>query len=91
MSEDDKAYYKEKSKSGEVQIPKRPGGSVNGGSSGGTKLTSQGVPVEIYDREEKERKRDDENMRRRIGSLIQSVPLMTGMCVNNNNNNKKSF
>lgn len=91
MSEVDKAYYKEKSKGGGTRLPKRPsvsasggscgGGSSGGGSSGGNKFTSQGVPVAVYERQERERKHEEENMRRRIGSLIQTVPLMTGMCV----------
>lgn len=84
MSEDDKAYYKQKAKGGEVRIPKpnRSAGSASGGGSGGgakvTRYTSQGVPVEAYERDEKERKRADEKMRLRVASLIQKVPLMTG-------------
>lgn len=71
MSDDEKAYYKEKSKGGENRMSRRP--SVNTGQ-----LTSYGVPVSLYDKEERERKNEEENMRRRIGSMIQSIPLFTG-------------
>lgn len=91
MSEDDKAYYKEKAKDGAVRIPKRPGGSANGGATGGggggAKFTSQGVSVELLKREEKQKKLDEEKMRLRVGSMIQKVPLMTGKYPNL----KKSF
>lgn len=81
MSEGDKAYYKEKAKGGDMRLAKRPSGSVGGSSGGGIKFTSQGVPVDAYERQQKEQKHADEIMRRRIGTLIQNVPLMTGMCV----------
>lgn len=90
MSKENKAYYKQKAKSGEVQISNRPGGSASGGcgssggnggesdgrSGGGNRRTTHGVPVEAYEREERERRREEENMRERINSLIQ----LTGMC-----------
>lgn len=80
MSEDDKAYYKEKAKGGEVRIAKRPSGGANGGNNnGGNRYTSHGVPVQAYEREERQKKHEEETMRIRIGSLIQEIPLLTGM------------
>lgn len=81
MSDEDKAYYKAKAKGGEVRIPKRPGISTGGaGDSGGNRLTSHGVPVEIYEREQRQLKSEEENMRRRIGAMIQSISLTNGTC-----------
>lgn len=89
MSEDDKAYYKEKSKSGDTRIGRRSGGdgsfngSVNGSVNGDSNqrsglLTSQGVPVSLYDSEQIEKKKEIENMRRRIDHMIRSIPLEKG-------------
>lgn len=71
MSDDEKAYYKEKAKGGENRISRRP--AVNA-----VQLTSHGVPVSLYEKEERERKNEEENMRRRVGLMIQSIPLFTG-------------
>lgn len=84
MSEEDKDYYRQKAKGGGLRLPKRPASGVSGGASGGgggsvgTQLTAQGIPVAVYAREEQQRRLDEETMRRRIGSMIQQVPLMTG-------------
>lgn len=71
MSVDEKAYYKAKSKGGGVKIPRR--NAINVGQ-----LTSQGVPVSVYEQEERKRINEEENMRRRVGQMIQSIPLLTG-------------
>lgn len=79
MSEEDKEYYKAKAKGGEVRIPK-PGrvSGAGGGGNGKGGLTSQGIPIALIEQEERQRKRDDEKMRRRIGAMIQNNELMTG-------------
>lgn len=75
MSEDDKAYYKEKSKGGDVKVSRRP--TANTGQ-----LTTQGLPVALYEREEREKKHEEERMRRRVGSMVQRIPLLTGIFFN---------
>lgn len=81
MDDEEKAYYKEKSKSGDTRIGRRPGGdgSVNGDSNQRSGLlTSQGLPVSLYDSEQIEKKKEIENMRRRIDHMIRSIPLEKG-------------
>lgn len=80
MSEDEKAYYKEKAKGGEVKIPRKSGANrakSGGGDSGSGIKTSHGISVSAYEQEERQKKIEEENMRRRISSMIQHVPLMT--------------
>lgn len=73
MSEDDKAYYKEKAKGADMRNSRRaPIGP----------LTTQGVPVASYDREVREKKHEEEIMRRRIGLMVQRVHLLTGILFN---------
>lgn len=86
MDDEEKAYYKEKSKSGDTRIGRRPGGdgSVNGSVNGDSNqrsglLTSQGLPVSLYDSEQIEKKKEIENMRRRIDHMIRSIPLEKGI------------
>lgn len=75
MSDDEKAYYKEKAKGGEIKVPK-PRSSA---SSTSTHLyTTHGVPVSMYEDEERIAKENVEMMRKRIGKMIQELPLMTG-------------
>lgn len=62
MSEDEKAYYKEKSK-----------GRESGGVSG-----NRSVVYTFPERQETQQKRADKFMCRRIQELSQTVPLMTG-------------
>lgn len=84
MSESDKEYYREKSKSGNVKIPRRGGGSANGSGFGSCsvfesgQLTSQGQSVAAIERQERAKRVAEETMRRRIGEMFQTIPLMTG-------------
>lgn len=80
MTDDEKAPYKEKAKSGEVKIPKRncASSASNQPVNRSGLYTSQGVPVSLYEEEAKAKLMETENMRRRIGNMIQQVPLMTG-------------
>lgn len=80
MSDDDKAYYKEKAKGGEVKVA-RPRAAANSASSSQL-YTTQGVPIAFYEEKERKEKKDLENMRKRIGSMIQQIPLMTGALLN---------
>lgn len=80
MSDDDKVYYREKAKGGEVKIPKprsANNSSSNSGKSTGL-FTTQGIPVALYDEQQRREKEELENMRKRIGKMVQQLPLMTG-------------
>lgn len=76
MSDDEKAYYKDKAKGGEVKIPKPRAQSKS--TSTNQLYTTQGVPVALYDEERRNKEQEKENMRKRIASMIQQLPLMTG-------------
>lgn len=69
MSDDEKAYYKEKAKSDNVRIPKPRFNSYK----------SQDASVSTYEQKAMEKKKQTEYMRLRIGNMIQQIPLMTGM------------
>lgn len=76
MSDDDKAYYREKAKGGKVKIPKPR--SANNSSQPTGLFTTHGVPVALYDEQQRREKEETENMRKRIGKMVQQLPLMTG-------------
>lgn len=81
MNESEKAYYKEKAKSGEVKVPRpgKGGGDVgNGGNGEHERYTTHGIPVSVYDREKRDQEQATENMRRRVGRMIQKTDLMKG-------------
>lgn len=71
MSDDDKEYYKEKAKGSGVKVSRS-------GSKPSGLLTSQGVPCSVYEQEDKEKHMAIENMRRRVGEMVQKIPLMKG-------------
>lgn len=76
MTDDQKAYYKEKAKGGDYKIPGRaPMGNRQ------EIFTSQGIPLSQIEREERLKKEAEEKMRRRIDHMIQTIPLMTGMFI----------
>ncbi|XP_031619145.1 protein maelstrom homolog [Contarinia nasturtii] len=76
MSEDEKAYYKQKAKGGDMKIPRRNNNNTKTSDSSSL-LTSHGVPVIVYEQVEREKQMELENMRRRIGSMVQRMDLMT--------------
>lgn len=77
MTDDDKEYYKQKAKGGDLRISRnKPSGSNN--KSGPGQLTTQGIPISLIEQEEREKRIAIEHMRRRIGEMVQKIPLMTG-------------
>lgn len=72
MSDSEKEYYKKKAKGGEVKV------SRNKPATRAGQLTAQGVPCSLVEQQEREKRMAIENMRRRIGEMVQKVPLMTG-------------
>lgn len=90
MPDDDKVYYREKAKGGEVKIPKPRSANSSSNSSKPTGLfTTQGVPVALYDEQQRREKEELENMRKRIGKMVQELPLMTGTLTKNKNDSIK--
>lgn len=77
MSDDDKAHYKQKAKGGAVKIPRRNNATKTNPSS--SLLTSQGVPVSLYEQEQRDKEIELEKMRRRIDRMVQEIPLLTGI------------
>lgn len=85
MSDDDKTYYKEKAMGqNNVRIPRRSCGTSIASaeillSNRSISYQNQNAAVSLYEQKAKEKKRQTEYMRLRIGNMLQRIPLMTGM------------